>query len=196
MVDHRDAIRQPVRLVEVLRGQEQRRPVLHQLGDEIPQVEARARVEAGRRLVHQQHAGPADEARPEVEAPPHAARVRAHQPLRGVGQAQADEGLLGAQLRVLAAQPVQLADHLEVLASRERLVDRGVLSGEAEQPARVLRVLDDVDPVDAGVPGVGDSSVARTRTIVVLPAPFGPSSPSTVPAGTSRSTPASATVSP
>lgn len=36
------------------------------------------------------------------------------------------------------------------------------------------------------------SRVARMRTVVVLPAPFGPSSPKTVPAGTIRSTPFSA----
>ena len=36
------------------------------------------------------------------------------------------------------------------------------------------------------------SSVVSTRTSVVLPAPLGPSSPRTVPLGTSRSTPPSA----
>src|SRR2546423_9307573 len=45
-------------------------------------------------------------------------------------------------------------------------------------------------------PASGDSSVARTRTSVVLPAPFGPSSPKIAPSGTSRSTPASASVEP
>ena len=35
-----------------------------------------------------------------------------------------------------------------------------------------------------------------TRTDVVLPAPFGPSSPSTVPVGTEKSTPSSATTEP
>src|SRR4051794_3300936 len=35
----------------------------------------------------------------------------------------------------------------------------------------------------------GRSNVVSTRTVVVLPAPFGPRTPSTVPAGTARSTP-------
>ena len=40
------------------------------------------------------------------------------------------------------------------------------------------------------------AKVVSTRTAVVLPAPFGPSSPRMVPAGTAMSTPASAWVSP
>src|SRR5215468_3736834 len=38
--------------------------------------------------------------------------------------------------------------------------------------------------------------VARTRTAVVLPAPFGPSRPSTLPASAARSMPSSATTGP
>src|SRR6266480_148462 len=38
--------------------------------------------------------------------------------------------------------------------------------------------------------------VVRIRTAVVLPAPFGPSSPNTVPCGTSKSTPSRATTCP
>src|SRR4051812_29517140 len=45
-------------------------------------------------------------------------------------------------------------------------------------------------------PASGCNSVARMRTSVVLPAPFGPSSPKIAPSGTSRSTPASASVEP
>ena len=41
-------------------------------------------------------------------------------------------------------------------------------------------------------PESGPRMVERMRTTVVLPAPFGPSSPSTVPASTSRETPSSA----
>ena len=45
-------------------------------------------------------------------------------------------------------------------------------------------------------PASGSSSVASTRTAVVLPAPLGPSRPRTLPAGAARSTPSSAFVSP
>src|SRR6202022_3155186 len=51
-------------------------------------------------------------------------------------------------------------------------------------------------PKTSALPPSGSSSVASTRTSVVLPAPFGPSNPKTVPSATSRSTPASAVVAP
>src|SRR4051794_38393885 len=51
-------------------------------------------------------------------------------------------------------------------------------------------------PATRALPESGFNSVVSTRTAVVLPAPFGPSSPSTVPCETSRSTPSSARTSP
>ena len=51
-------------------------------------------------------------------------------------------------------------------------------------------------PATWAEPPSGMASVVRIRTAVVLPAPFGPSTPSTVPRGAARSSPASATVSP
>src|SRR5204863_6956164 len=51
-------------------------------------------------------------------------------------------------------------------------------------------------PSSSARPVSGSSSVARIRTSVVLPAPFGPSRPKTMPSGTSRSTPARAVVDP
>ena len=51
-------------------------------------------------------------------------------------------------------------------------------------------------PATRARPWSGRSSVARTRTIVVFPAPLGPSSPSTPPAGSTRSTPSSAGTGP
>ncbi len=51
-------------------------------------------------------------------------------------------------------------------------------------------------PATVPRPASGMASVVRTRTAVVFPAPLGPSSPRIVPAGTEKSTPASAWVSP
>ena len=50
-------------------------------------------------------------------------------------------------------------------------------------------------PSTRAVPLVGVSSVARMRTVVVLPAPFGPSSPNTEPGAMVRLRSSSATVS-
>src|SRR6516162_2728936 len=52
------------------------------------------------------------------------------------------------------------------------------------------------NPATHARPRSGLSNVARIRTIVVFPAPLGPSTPSTPPAGNSRSTPSSAATGP
>src|SRR6516162_6961515 len=51
-------------------------------------------------------------------------------------------------------------------------------------------------PSTLACPASGSRTVARIRTAVVLPAPFGPSRPSTLPASTARSMPSSAATGP
>src|ERR1700722_13474611 len=51
-------------------------------------------------------------------------------------------------------------------------------------------------PATRAAPRSGIDSVVRMRIAVVLPAPFGPSMPRIAPAGTSRSSPSSASVVP
>ena len=51
-------------------------------------------------------------------------------------------------------------------------------------------------PLTRAVPLVGVVSVVIMRTVVVLPAPLGPSSPSTEPLGTEKLTSSTAAVSP
>ena len=51
-------------------------------------------------------------------------------------------------------------------------------------------------PATRAEPASAVESVVRMRTAVVLPAPLGPSSPQTVPRGTSKPTPSRATFSP
>ena len=51
-------------------------------------------------------------------------------------------------------------------------------------------------PATVAVPSSTSSNVVRIDTAVVLPAPFGPSSPTTVPSSTTRSRPARAVTSP
>ena len=51
-------------------------------------------------------------------------------------------------------------------------------------------------PATRAVPEVMESSVVSMRTVVDLPAPFGPRKPNTSPAATSRSTPRTASTTP
>ena len=74
VVDDRDPVGQPVGLVEVLRGEQDRCPVRHDAADDLPQCAAAARVQAGGRLVQEQQVGSDDDAGREVQLAAHAAR--------------------------------------------------------------------------------------------------------------------------
>jgi len=50
---------------------------------------------------------------------------------------------------------VEPADHVEVLEAGEVLIDRGVLAGEPDVAAHVVRVFEDVDARDFGGAAVG-----------------------------------------
>ena len=180
-VDDGDLVGELVGLLEVLRRQQERRALPHLVADDVPHAQAAARVEAGGRLVEEQQLRAADERAGEVEPPPHAAGVRLGDPVGGVLQAEALEHVVRPPPRLRPVEPVEPAEHPQVLAAGEVLVDGGVLPREADDATHGLRVAQHVDAGDAAVPASGRSSVARMRTVVVLPAPFGPSRPSTVP---------------
>ena len=73
VVDHRDAVGQLVRLVEVLGCQQHGGAVGDESADGVPHLGAGARVESGGRLVEEQQGWGVDEACREVEASTHAA---------------------------------------------------------------------------------------------------------------------------
>ena len=91
---------------------------------------------------------------------------------------------------------VQVGHQLQVLLAGQQVVHRRELAGDADRRAHAVRVVGDVVAGHLQLAGVGGNSVERIRTIVVLPAPFGPSSAKIVPSATVRSTPSSTTVSP
>ena len=98
MVDDHDQVGELVGLVQVLGGQQHRRPGRGQRADGVPGDHAAARVETGRRLVKKQDARPGHQARGQVEAPPHAARVRLDPAVRRVGQVELIQQLSGTLL--------------------------------------------------------------------------------------------------
>nr|WP_281273524.1 hypothetical protein [Euzebya pacifica] len=148
VVDHGDAVGQLVGLLQVLGGQQQGGSVAHELGDQLPQLDARPRVQAGGRLVQEQHTRTADEAGRQVEASPHATGVGLDGAGRCLGQADALQHLVGASGSFCLAQAVEPADHDEVLPTGQVAVDRGVLPGQADLAAQGLRLLHHVEPRD------------------------------------------------
>jgi hypothetical protein len=77
LVDHSDAIGEPIGLVEILRREQHRRPLRDERLDGVPKPDAAPDVQSGRRLVEKQDGGPGDEGGREVEAPAHPSGVRA-----------------------------------------------------------------------------------------------------------------------
>jgi hypothetical protein len=148
VVDDDDAVGQLVGLVEVLGGEEQGRPVAHEVAQHTPELDPAARVEAGRRLVEEEHRRGGDEAGGEVEPAPHAARVVLDDLVAGLGQREPLEQLFGRALHERALQPVQVADEAQVLAPGEQFVDRGRLGRQAHPVPHGIRVLGDVEAGD------------------------------------------------
>ena len=137
VVDHGDPVGEAVRLVEVLGGEQHRRPGRDARLDRLPQREPAARVEPGGRFVEEDHRRARHQRGREVETAAHAARVGLGEPAAGVGELEALEQLVGALAGLGTAHVVEPADHLEVLATGQVLVDGRVLAGQPDPRAQL-----------------------------------------------------------
>ena len=144
-VDHRDPVGKPIRLVEVLRGQEHGRAAGDERFHHIPEAKPAADIETRRRLVEEEHRRPRNQGGGEVEPAAHAARVGAHEPTARLVEVEIGEELPSSRPRRLPAEVIEAADHLEVLEAGHVLVDGCVLSREADVLAHALRLTDDVE---------------------------------------------------
>src|SRR5207302_1224468 len=110
VVDDHDGVGQGVGLVEVLGGEQDGGAVGHEVADHVPHLLAAGGVEAGGRLVEEQHRRPGDDAGGEVEPAPHAAGVHLDGSAGGVGEAEVVEQLGGPGPGLPAGELRQLAD--------------------------------------------------------------------------------------
>ena len=135
VVDDHHLAGQTIRLLEVLRGEQDVGAIGDEFADGVPQLDAAARVEAGRRLVEQQQPRPPDEAGSEVEAATHPAGVRADQTVTGIAEVQTLEQVGGRRAGGSAVEPEESGDQLEVLESGHRRLDRCGLAGQTDHLA-------------------------------------------------------------
>ena len=135
-----------------LRREKHRRAVGDQLFDHAPEVRAALRVEAGGGLIEEEDVRSVYERGGEVEPTPHATAVRAGRSGGRVGEIETREQLVGPRPDGLGLQVRQLSHHPEVLVASEVLVDRGVLTGEADALAHFLRVLAHINTEHLGPP--------------------------------------------
>jgi hypothetical protein len=148
-VDHRDPLGEPVRLVQVLGGEQHSRASRDEGLHGLPESEAAADVQAGCRLVEEEHRRPRDKRGGKIEAAAHASGVGADQPVSGLGEVEVGEELAGPCRSGSTAEVVEAADHFEVLEAGQVLVDGRVLAGEADVLTDPRRVADDVEARNA-----------------------------------------------
>ncbi len=156
VVDDDDPVGELVGLVEVLGREQQGDAVGDELSDHVPHPHPAGGVEAGRRLVEEQHRRSRHEAGGEIQAPAHPARVALQDPVGRVGEIELGEQLSRSRPRLHAAQAAQASDHHEVLATGEDLVEGGVLGGDADVAPHGGRLADDVMAGDPRRAAVGD----------------------------------------
>jgi hypothetical protein len=153
-VDDRDLVSQLIGFIQVLGGEQQRRAAGHQRPDGVPHRQPGPRVQAGGRLVQEQHPGPADQAGGQVEPPLHAAGEVLGGPVGGVGQAELIQQLHRPLAGIRPAQVIQAADDLQVFPAGQLFLDGRGLPGQADRAADGSGLADDVVTLDPGPPAV------------------------------------------
>ncbi len=192
--EHGHPVRQRLHFVHVVRRQQHRRPRSRQQLDQLPRVTSTRWVQPRRRLVEEQELRVADDAQSDVETALLATRQ-----------------VLDAVVRLLG-QPDELNDLARPVAgsgSSPRCASTpGAPSSTAPRrvPGARRRSACAASAACCGRPGRRPASrparrcasrnPSRISTVVVLPAPFGPSSANTSPFCTSKLTSRTATVSP
>ena len=164
--------------------------------DEVPQLEAPARIQPRGRLVQVEHPRPPDQARREIQSPPHATGVGLRRPVRRVAQVEVGQQLPGPQLCLTAGDAQQPADEHQVFGAGEVFVDRGILPGQPDELAHLVRVETTSWPRTQARALIRLQQRGEDPDRGGLAGAVGPSRPSTVPVRTERFTPASAVVSP
>src|SRR5438874_2189529 len=106
-----------VGLLEILRGQQERRPLTPELARDGPDLVTAARIEPRSRLIEKEDPRAREQARGEVEATAHATRVGPRRAVGRVGQVESLEQLVGATPSVNSRELEQAAEHLQVLAT-------------------------------------------------------------------------------
>ena len=153
LVKDRDPVGELFGLVEVLRREQHRRPLLGELLDGLPHLDAPLGVEPVRRLVEEDHRRIPDETHRDVETATHPARIGRHPPRGSVGQPETIEQVIRDRAWVLEVP--QAGDQHEVLSAGEDLVDGCELARETERLPDVRSLRGDIEAVDDGGPRVG-----------------------------------------
>jgi len=143
--DDREAVGQAVRLLEVVRRQEDGQRLVRGEPSELgPHRGSSLGIETRGRLVQVEHARPVDEAEAYVEPALHAARVRADDASSGLGEPEDLEELVDTLVEGGAAHALDVPLQREVLAARSLPVDARLLRHVADRGADAVGLAYDV----------------------------------------------------
>ena len=198
VVDDADAVRELVRLLEVLRREEDGHA---ELGVErahlFPHRGPADRIEAGRRLVEEQHLGVVHECGGQIEPALHAAAVGGDEPVERVADVDEASEVGDAPVDLVRTQPVQPALQAEELATGLPLVERGLLQRDADAQPYLLGLSGDVVAGDGrDVRRSGSAACTACARPSTCRRRSGRGSRRSRPSATSRSTPSTARLSP
>ena len=144
MVEDTDPVGQSIRLLEVLRGQQDGDAARDEIPDRLPHDPPAAGIESRGRLVEEDDPRVADERHREVETSSHASGVGRDRFLRGVDQVEPLEQLRYSPPALGLAEMPQIRDELQVLLAAEEPVDGRELTGDADHGADRVGLAGDI----------------------------------------------------
>ncbi len=191
VVEDRYPIAEFTGLFEIVRAEQDRPAFCLEFANEGAQLAAGLRVEAGGGLVQHQHGRPVDHRECQKESLPLPSR-------------KADEGFIGLAIEIETAEEflagkamrIERAEEIQRLPRGDLVLQGGRLKLSAHVQLRPGCLLPRSNPSMWMEPASGWRNPRMHSRAVVLPAPFGPSSPRIWPVRTSKVTSQSASVLP
>jgi hypothetical protein len=175
VVDDPHAVGERVRLLEVLRRQEDGDPVLVREPRNLrPQRCAALQVKAGRRLVEEEDPRLVDERQRQVQAALHPARVAADPAIAASESPTRSSSSWARRDRVGPRYPLQRSLEHQMLAAGQDRVKRGLLQCGPDRCAHVRAIADDVIAADARPPAGGRQQRRQHQHGRRLPRAVGP----------------------
>ena len=184
-------------LLDVVRRHQDRRALAAQAVDQRPQLLAHLRVEADGRLVEQHEPRAVHERAGDQQPPAHAARELVDPRVAAVAQVGDLERALDRRPALGARDPVEVREDEQVLLDGQRR-RRGCRAAARRRTPRAPPSSRRAarSPSTSSSPSSAIACAVSIRIVVDLPAPLGPSRPTHVPSGTSRSRPSTAVIGP
>ena len=184
-IDETDAVADALGLLHVVRAVDDRRACRARAPHLGEKLLARLEIDADGGLVEQQYARSMHQAAGEIQAALHASRRATARVVGALEQAHLGEHQGACDARLAAREPLHAGEVPDVL-------ERAQASGRAPDSAArarsrrgAIEQCPDARPSITTRPESGRRMVASIDSIVVLPAPLGPSSPTTSPAARS-----------